>query len=248
MPTLDDALALARSGWEVLPLRGKLPASPHGVLDATANEEQIARWWYPGRNWNVGARVPEHLIVLDVDPQNGGDFLELEHAAGTSLPTTLTVVSGRGTGGEHRYFQRPPGDLSSTRLPAGIDLKTHRGYCVMPPSLHPSTGRPYTWLVNPLSALPEPISALLRVRQHREHQRPDRAPNEPRARALARFVETRTEGQRNAGLFWAACRAAEDHLPESAYDLLRAAAAACGLDPREAERTIASARRRFGRA
>ncbi len=59
---------------------------------------------------------------------------------------------------------------------------------------------------------------------------------------LAAWVERLEEGNRNAGLFWAACRAVEAGR-EELLDELRAAALRTGLSEREISRTIASARR-----
>ena len=73
-------------------------------------------------------------------------------------------------------------------------------------------------------------------------------PAQPRTAApgdlghLAAWVERLQEGNRNAGLFWAACRAVEAGQP-AVLDDLAAAAAATGLTSREIARTISSARR-----
>jgi hypothetical protein len=165
---LDAAIELAANGWAVFPLHGKIPAIPktaggRGVLDATTDQAQITAWWsgrYTG--CNIGARVPEQLVVIDVDPRHGG--LETLHelvAEHGWLPDTLTAWSGRQDGGSHRYFLRPPGRLSSTRLGAGIDVKTHAGYCVVPPSIHPDTGTPYVWEERPPVAPPRWLIGLL---------------------------------------------------------------------------------------
>jgi hypothetical protein len=55
-------------------------------------------------------------------------------------------------------------------------------------------------------------------------------------------VERLQEGNRNAGLHWAACRAIESGQPEVLGDIA-AAAAKTGLSEREITRTIESARR-----
>lgn len=246
MATRDDALTLAAAGWAILPLRGKVPTTPHGVLDASTDPTQIAEWWPAGAQRNIGARVPDALLVIDVDPQNGGDLAALEAATATRLPDTLTVVSGRGTGGEHRYYLHPGGNVSARRLPPGIDVKTSTGYCVMPPSLHPATGRPYVWRQAPPAALPSAVVDLLRTIQRRTTLPRATAPAgtlDAKAAYLARFVEQLGEGERNRGLFWAACRAVEDGHPQASFDLLAGAAMVAGLDEREADATIASARR-----
>lgn len=242
MPTRDDALALADAGWAVLPLHGKLPLTSHGVRDATTDLEQVSRWWDKGAKHNIGARVPSSLIVLDFDPQNGGSVEDLESAAGAPLPETLTVVSGRGTGGHHRYFLHPGGTTTSRRLPRGIDVKTATGYCVMPPSVHPASGRTYTWEVRTPQPLPDAVRALLTV----EKPQPRRRSNSPapeRALHLVRYVEQLAEGNRNAGLYWAACRAVEERHSAEVFDLLEGAAVVAGLTEDEARRTINSARR-----
>ncbi len=144
---LAAALELARYGWQVLPLWGKDPAianphpkgSPerkschgecgqygHGFYDATADPAVIAYWWgYLTPGANIGARVPENMFVLDIDPRSGGHEslakLILDHEP---LPETLTTISGRGDGGTHPFYRRPPGKLSKELLGPGIDIKT----------------------------------------------------------------------------------------------------------------------------
>lgn len=246
LPKLDDALALAYAGWEVIPLRGKVPTTAHGVKDASADPAQVRRWWAGGAGLNIGARVPAALLVLDIDPQNGGSLAALTEASGGYLPPTLTVVSGRGIGGRHLYYLHPGGEVSSRRLPPGIDVKTNRGYCVVPPSLHPATGKPYTWEGSTPVPLPAKLVELLRPESRPTPKPSASAPRTTlshRAAHLARHVENAPEGGRNARLFWAACQAIRDGHPPETFDLLEGAAVVAGLSEAEAARTIASARR-----
>jgi len=253
MPSLADALALALAGWPVLPLRGKIPLTAHGMKDATTNPAQLERWWAGGAAHNIGIRVPLSLLVLDIDPQNGGSLAALAEVAGGSLPDTLTVHSGRNTGGRHLYFLHPGGEVSSRRLPAGIDVKTNTGYVVAPPSVHPATGLPYRWEGDSPSHLPAELVRLLRPEArparpaHQESARPGDILAQ-KAAYLARYVEQSPEGTRNGRLFWAACEAARDGHPDGTFDLLEGAAAVAGLSEREAAVTVASARRTQGRA
>ncbi|MGD9960460.1 primase alpha helix C-terminal domain-containing protein, partial [Nocardioides sp.] len=61
---------------------------------------------------------------------------------------------------------------------------------------------------------------------------------------LAAWVASRPEGGRNGGLFWAACRMAEEgHDLSTTTSLLGEAAYAAGLPEREAMATIRSAYR-----
>lgn len=179
------AIEYAVRNWPVFPLRGKVPAIPnphpkgsveyqtckgecgrqgHGVLDATTDIATVAGWWggrYAG--CNIGARIPEPMFMLDVDPYHGGleSIAELERRHHDHLPVTLTHASGRGDGGTHRFYRRPAGKLSSKRLGRGIDIKTSTGYGVMPPSIHPDTGRPYSSIEAPVAAPPTWLVELL---------------------------------------------------------------------------------------
>ncbi len=240
---LDHALDLVACGWQILPLKGKIPVTAHGCDDATTDPEQIRSWW---RRWpaaNIGARVPSALIVLDVDPRHEGDagLAQLEADHGT-LPATLTTISGRGDGGRHLYFLRPPGAVTSTRMPKGIDVKM-AGYCVVPPSLHPDTGRPYRWIDADPVALPLWLRTILRP-----------APPRPRpvtrstgdGRSLIEFVARQPEGNRNKALHWAAHRAVENGLLDGIEADLIAAAVAAGESEGAAKLTVASVRNKVG--
>ena len=105
------------------------------------------------------------MIVIDTDPRHGGE-LALIGMAGPNggMPDTLTCFSGRGDGGRHRYLLHPGGQITSKKLPRGVDLKTHAGYVVLPPSVHPDSGMPYRWVepLTPIAACPTWLAELLR--------------------------------------------------------------------------------------
>jgi hypothetical protein len=163
-PFCEVAREYAAVGWEVVPLRGKIPAIPKraggcGVLDATSDIDQIDAWCREFGSANIGARVPEGVIVIDVDPRHGG----LDDPRVDEL-RTLTAWSGRGDGGRHCYFKHPGGAITAKRLPPGWDLRTHANYVVLPPSIHPETGGLYRWADEParIAAAPEWLVELLR--------------------------------------------------------------------------------------
>jgi hypothetical protein len=189
----------------------------------------------------IGAAVPETLLVIDVDPRNGGNLAALESLTGP-LPATLTAWSGRNDGGRHLYFLRPPGPLTSTRLPVDIDLKVN-GYCIVPPSIHPATGQPYRWEDKDALAavLPAKLAELLRPPPMRPTMRSGR---HGAAIGLLRTIAGAPEGKRNKVLFWAACRAGEGGiLDDQVESLLINAAVTAGETETKARRTVASARR-----
>jgi len=240
MNMIDEALSYADNGWCVLPLAGKVPLTPHGVTDASADLERIRSWWSCWPDANIGASVPANLLVLDIDPRNGGDVADLG-----ALPSTLTCWSGRGDGGRHLYFLRPHGPTTSTRLPAGIDLKVS-GYCVVPPSVHPEAVGVYEWEHHPVAQVPAHLRELLRPAPRRHHQQHVRGRRGGAGRHLLEFVAAQPWGNVNRGLHWAACRAADDGLLDDLADALVTAAVVAGHPEPGARRTVESARKTVG--
>jgi hypothetical protein len=238
---------LAAQGWHVFPCKwrgdnAKAPLTTNGHHDATRNPEQIRAWWRRWPRAMIGAPIPETLLVLDVDPRNGGDLAELESLTGP-LPATLIVWSGRNDGGRHLYFQRPAGELTGTRLkPLGIDLKVN-GYVIVPPSIHPASGQPYRWDRHPVAHLPIRLRELLRPAPRTVRRT---CGNQGNGAGLIRTVAEAQEGSRNDTLYWAACRAAEDGLIDEIEDELVAAAMSAGETETKARRTAASARKTGG--
>ena len=118
---LAAALELASKGWKVFPCRhvtvgeyqAKSPMTKNRHLNATTDADQIRAWWGRWPYALIGAVVPDTMIVVDIDPRNGGSVEALGN-----LPPTLTAWSGRNDGGRHLYFMRPAGETTSTRLPS----------------------------------------------------------------------------------------------------------------------------------
>jgi hypothetical protein len=124
---------------------GKHPRTEHGVKDATTDEATIRGWWdrWPDANVGIATGRASGLVVVDVDPRNGGDdsldALERQHG---KLPQTVEALTGGG--GRHLFFAHPGGHIKNRVLARGVDLKADGGYIVAPPSLHAS-GRTYEW-------------------------------------------------------------------------------------------------------
>ena len=239
---LDDAIDYAAKGWRVLPLRprSKIPVTAHGLDDATTDLDQVRAWWTRWPNANIGCKVPDRIVVIDVDPRNGGleSLRQLELELGP-LPETATVESGRRDGGRHLYFRRPPAARLKAHAGDGIDVKVN-GYMVMPPSVHPDTGQPYRWVG-------EHGPRLLPYRWVDHLHVPEPKPRGERpvgdGSPLVRFVAQLQPGDRNRGLYWACCRAAEQGLLPAITPDLIAAACATGLTEVEVTATIRSAGR-----
>lgn len=166
---IDHAVALAASGWPVFPLarRSKVPlvAGGHGHLDGSTDPAEAERRWTKHPYANIGARVPDTLVCVDLDPRNGA-VETLGALVGTygRLPATLTSLTG--SGGAHMFYARPAGELTqrSNLLGDGIDVKVGgRGYVVLPPSIHPN-GRRYCWAADLTEVAPMPAWMTQKLR------------------------------------------------------------------------------------
>jgi hypothetical protein len=105
----------------------------------------IRRWWANWPNANVAIRTgaASGLVVIDIDPDHGGDDT-LRHLIDErgALPACRTVRTG--SDGRHFYFTHPGFDVpndTGRRLGPGIDIRGDGGYVIAPPSLHVSGSR-----------------------------------------------------------------------------------------------------------
>jgi Bifunctional DNA primase/polymerase, N-terminal len=243
---------------------GKHPLLKHGLYEASTSGRVIRRWADRWPEANVGIRtgLRSGLLVLDVDGEAGREsFRLLEERHGR-----LGTYGVRTGSGFHLYFEHRGSPLGNSvgRFAPGIDVRGENGYVVAPPSVHAS-GVGYVGFREPedLLALPAWVENLLRPRRRAEaafRTRPRGARScregqvrEPRAAAYgiaaamreAAIVAGTAEGERNDALNRAAFKlgrlVVQEYLAEVyVRDELLAAAAACGLDEHEAERTITS--------
>ena len=270
----DPGLAAAdyaRRGWRVFPCHApanegcscggrdcpspaKHPRTRHGLHDASAGEDVVARWWRRWPGANVGLRTGDGLVVVDVDPAHGGiESLAAIEADHGPLPATATVRTG--SGGLHLYF-RHDGPLRNSAgvLGPGLDVRADGGYVIAPPSWH-MAGAPYRWTSTmPPAPLPGWVLAGL---AHRAPPRPVAAPpilpagagaSAWAAAAVAGEVDrvvTAAEGQRNHTLNRSAFVLGQivggGHLDAAEVaHLLERAGESAGLGAREAAATVAS--------
>ena len=238
-----QAQAYARRGWPVFPcIPGeKVPVTTHGFHEATTDPDRIARWWSrnPDRNVAIatGAPGPD---VLDVDRhRDGSGFPALNKLQRAGLVGRPQALIRTPSGGMHAYYDgtdQRNGHIAAQHL----DFRSHGGYVVAPPSR--VGGRPY------VVARHEPSAAtfdwakakeLLDPQPQRPPQRERQAEGPRDPSHLADWVARQPEGNRNAGLFWAANRAIE--AGPDALDSLARAAQDAGLTEVETRRTIRSA-------
>jgi Bifunctional DNA primase/polymerase, N-terminal len=242
---LRRALAFAESGWPVFPCQPgqKIPVTRHGFLDATTDQEQITRWFTGHPDWNLaiatGAPGPD---VLDVDQhgQAGNGFAAFNRLTRAGLLDGATAYVRTPSGGLHAYFTGT--GQRNGHLPAHhIDFRSTGGYVLTPPSQ--VDGKPYQLIKTPGGDGRLDWAAATQLLRPPERQQRPQIGHDPGGDLgrLAQWVARQEQGNRNAGLFWAANRALDaDH----AADLspLAVAARQAGLEEREVQRTLDSAR------
>jgi hypothetical protein len=251
----DAAVRYARAGWPVFPTAPaspqcdqrkececKTPVTRHGVHDAETDPRTVARFWARNPDANVaiatGAPGP---TVLDVDVAHGKPgHKSLNRAIRSGLVPPPMAAIRTPSGGSHLYYEGDQqGNASMPRK--GLDLRGKGGYVIAPPSsVH---GRPYVVVSHSAEAASIDFGAI-RARLEPQAQR---LVLQPQAGSrdiahLAGWVAGLKEGNRNAGTFWAACRAAEAGDTEALAAIARAAVST-GLEQRAVDKTVASAQR-----
>ncbi|WP_298742698.1 bifunctional DNA primase/polymerase [uncultured Microbacterium sp.] len=255
----DAAGQFAAEGVAVFPCvpGGKRPLVEHGFHEASAEAGQVAAWWrrWPAANIGIPTGASSGVEVVDVDVHTAGTgfpAFRAAHREGHAAGWAALVRTP--SGGLHAYYpadpDRPQPSWQAAR--AHVDFRGAGGYIIAPPSLitRPNGLRVPYRLILASGAPAEPVDAT-RLRNFLDPRPPipiTRAPRGIRqgvdARVLAGWVAVRSEGERNRGLFWAACRLAEAGTPPSAaLDALGPAAEHAGLESREIIATIRSAYR-----
>ena len=244
--TLRQALAHAARGWPVFPCQAgqKTPATAHGYRDATTDPDQITAWFTRNPHQNLaiatGAPGPDVLDVDDHGPAGNG-YPALAKLSRAGLLDSASAYVRTPNGGLHAYFTGSA--QRNGHLPAHhLDFRSRGGYVLAPPSQ--IDGKPYHLIrtLNADGALDwGAVTALLEPQRQIARPQPSTAPDRDLSH-LARWVASQQQGNRNAGLFWAANRALEAD-PAADLSPLAAAARQAGLEDKEITRTLNSARK-----
>lgn len=251
----DAAAAYAAAGIAVFPCvpGGKRPLTEHGFHDATTDLNQVGAWWRRLAEANIGIATGHGVDVIDVDV----------HATGTGFPVLRTLqqenlIAGWGTvvrspsGGLHLYYPSSPDSeaRSWSRGRAHVDFRGTGGYIIAPPSVINTAHGQRRYEVIAHGRNPRPVDSgairdlLTPASEPRTRPSADGPGRDGSMEELVEWVGMLTKGNRNAGLFWAACRLTEAGLSHSdSYALLEPAAARTGLETREIASTIQSAHR-----
>ncbi len=254
--TLEVASKLASFGVPVFPVwsNSKRPVTRHGFHDATTDAWQVEAWWstVPSASLAVPTGQASGVVVLDVDVHgrvNGYEAATRAKRAG--LLTGWELMARTPSGGMHLYYpaDRAAEQRSWQSAGAGIDFRGDGGYIIVPPSARLIRDQLEYYTVEQVNS---GFTNTLDVDRLRAFLEPK--PDNPRrvfstdrpmdVERLAAWVSRLQEGERNHGLFWAACKMAETDIAQgTALDALTTAGSNAGLTEREVATTVRSAYR-----
>lgn len=260
MPVRDAAPAFARSGIRIFPCAsgGKRPLTHAGFHDASCDVDQVRTWWarWPEANLGMPTGSASGVDVVDIDVTDvGSGFVAFDRASSAGLVPDGIARVHTPSGGLHVYYPANPARPQRCwqSAVAHVDFRGDGGYVVVPPSeLVTDSGRVAYRLVSlsPNDSRPVDAAALRDFVDPKASQAASRATSRPAAvpalepSRLAHWVSKLQQGERNSGLFWAACRLAEAGLAPADIEVaLAPAAASAGLSERETSETIRSASR-----
>lgn len=166
---LNAAMAYTRARIPVFPCKpDKKPYVKGGFHSATADEQQIMRWWaeYPDAMIGMPTGPASGVWALDIDmPKeatggSGYDSLQELIAAHGDLPSTWTQKTP--SGGTHYIFHYPTDGMiirnSAGKVGSKIDVRGDGGYIIVAPSLN-RDGQCYQ-TINSSPAVPAPAWLL----------------------------------------------------------------------------------------
>lgn len=257
VPPAEGAARFAEAGVPVFPCKAaeKRPLTQHGFQDATSDIEQVRGWWarWPDANIGMPTGTRSGLEVVDIDVHGRvRGFGPFELARREGLVDRWQVLVKTASGGMHAYYpadpQRPQPSWQAARC--GIDFRGEGGYVIVPPSRVMFEGNRSSY---EMIGVGRPGAVPLDAVALRQFLDPRPAPPTSTANSAHRDVDTdriagwlatRMEGERNRALYWAACRLAENGVPDdNARAVLGPAAVRVGLKEAEILTTIRSAYR-----
>ncbi|MEG4292152.1 bifunctional DNA primase/polymerase [Microcoleus sp. C2C3] len=149
---------------QLVPVAGKRPYEKNWVNKEYDHSEILAEL-QTGKATGVGLKLGNGLLAVDIDGESAAKLL-LKLSGQNTLPVTTAWTSGRP--GRRQYLlsveEKNWPRCRNLRIGTGIAGDDGKEEClefrwlgtqsVLPPSIHPLTKKPYTWINNPLQTPP----------------------------------------------------------------------------------------------
>ncbi len=164
LPYLDQFSTEIPDTWPLVPVVGKQPYQKNWVKKECSRSEILAQLEI-GKATGVGLKLGNGLLAVDIDGESAAKLL-LKLSRGNTFPVTTAWTSGRP--GRRQYLlsveEKNWPRCRNVRIGTGIVGDDGKEEClefrwlgtqsVLPPSIHPLTKKPYTWINNPLQTPP----------------------------------------------------------------------------------------------
>lgn len=140
MPSKNDIQNMLNMGWVVFPLAPSSKQPPEGTSGHLSWTQADSLDFMPELSdgeHNVGIITgkPSGIVVIDVDPRNGGTETSVRDIVGADVRTRIHRTR---SGGWHYVFKYPDGvehvKKSTSKLAPGVDVCADGGYIVGPGS------------------------------------------------------------------------------------------------------------------
>jgi hypothetical protein len=150
--------------WPLVPVVGKRPGKKNWV-NKECDRSQILAELQTGKATGIGLKLGNGLLAVDIDGESAAKLL-LKLSGGNTFPVTTVWTSGRP--GRRQYLlsveEKNWPRCRNLRIGTGTVGDDGKEEClefrwlgtqsVLPPSIHPLTKKPYTWINNPLETPP----------------------------------------------------------------------------------------------
>lgn len=129
----EESIKYFEQDLVTIPLEGKRPFLKNWQSTTIDNYNLSLADDYPDANIGMLLGKCQNIIALDIDREDALDLCP------------PSPVRKKGKKGETRFF-RYNGEKNVKRHDLGIELLSDGSQTVMPPSIHPDTGKPYRWI------------------------------------------------------------------------------------------------------
>jgi len=164
LPYLDQFSTEIPDTWPLVAVVGKQPYQKNWVKKECSRSEILTQL-ETGKATGVGLKLGNGLLAVDIDGESAAKLL-LKLSGGNTFPVTTAWTSGRP--GRRQYLlsveEKNWPRCRNLRIGTGIAGDDGKEEClefrwlgtqsVLPPSIHPLTKKPYTWINNPLQTPP----------------------------------------------------------------------------------------------
>jgi Bifunctional DNA primase/polymerase, N-terminal. len=166
-PYLDQFSSKIPYPWSLVPVVGKQPYQKNWVKKECSRSEILAEL-ESGKATGVGLKLGNGLLAIDIDGESAAKLLLKLSGKNSLIDFSATTAWTSGRPGRRQYLffveEKDSPRLRNLRIGTGTVGDDGKEEClefrwlgtqsVLPPSIHPLTKKPYTWINNPLQTPP----------------------------------------------------------------------------------------------